>query len=203
MSQSIFSMLYESMEIGIYPVQEYFEFTNIKAFKAFFSKTKKAAQEYTKIANSLFRRGEYKDAKKNYQEAVKKWTEVSNSIKKVEEKEPGWFKSDNLVYFVPFVNVVAMLILAYAESSAIRYIPKFVARDNNANKGKEYQSGSLTKADLVSMINEVISYCEFQIKACDKPDGIALAESINDMLESYGSLMESTENLLTNYEMFQ
>lgn len=203
MSQSIFSMLYESMEISMYPVQEYFEFTNIKAFKAFFSKTKKAAQEYTKIANSLFRRGEYKDAKKNYQEAVKKWTEVSNSIKKVEEKEPGWFKSDNLVYFVPFVNVVAMLILAYAESSAIRYIPKFVARDNNANKGKEYQSGSLTKADLVSMINEVISYCEFQIKACDKPDGIALAESINDMLESYGSLMESTENLLTNYEMFQ
>lgn len=203
MNQSIFSMLYEGMGMGTTPVQEYFEFTNIKAFKAFFSKTKKNAQECTKIANSLFRRGEYKDAKKNYQEALKNWKEVSNSIKKVEEKEPGWFKSDNLVYFVPLVGIITLLILSYAESSALRYIPKFVARDNNANKGKEYQSGSLTKADLVAIINEVISYCEFQIKACDKPEGIALAESTNDMLESYGFIMESTENLLRNYEMFQ
>lgn len=197
-AQSIFSMIYEGIGQGGYqPTLEYFEWTNIKAFKAFFSKTKKEAQQHTKTGNSLFRAKSYKEAKSEYQKALKLWKEIQSSIKTVDEKEPGWFKSDNLVYFIPFVNIITSLLLTYAQDSAIRYVPKFVVRDSNANKEKEYQSGSVTKATLVASINEVLTYCEFQIKACDKPNGVAL-EAATPLEENMDMLIEAVA-LLEEY----
>ena len=178
---------------------EAFEWTNVKAAKEFFSSRRKEAQSLTKDANHAFKKGDYKAAKEKYKKALPIWKEILKSIAKVPEKEPGFLASNDWGLFIPFLSMPLLLALGYAMRSTLRYVPKgdFHDKERISKKVKEItRTGSMSKKWLLESIEEVIDYIEFQIKACDKPDGIVLEAMSTDAAELLAESMEAIAEVM-------
>lgn len=179
---------------------EMFEWTNIKAVKEFFGSKRKEAGDLTKEANRAFKKGDYKAAKDKYKKALPIWKEILKNIAKVPEKEPGK-GSNNWMFLVPFINLVPALVLSYAADSTLKYVPEIrdtVDVNRVSKKVKEItRTGSVTKKNLLESVEAIIDYVEFQIKACDKPDGIiveAMSPDAAELLaESVDAIVEAME----------
>lgn len=200
-----FSHIFESDDIDdddVEGVEEAFEFTNIKVVKELFSHKKKEANDLVKEGNKLFKRKEYKEAKEKYKKSLPIWKELAKGVAGVPEKEPGWFKSNDWALFIPFLSLPLLLCLSYQQSSVVRFVPKYKMdmEDIRKKTDKITRTGSIAKADILSALTTVIDYVEFQIKACDKPDGIVLestasnAEILYEMLESVAESVEGEED---------
>lgn len=182
-------------------VEEAWEFTNLKVVREMMSEKKKDANDLVKKGNKLFKRGEYKEAKENYKKSLPIWKELAKVIGNIPEKEPGWFKSNDWALLIPYLNLPLLLCLVYQQSSVVRYVPKykFDMEDIRKKTDKITRTGSIAKADILLAITTVIDYVEFQIKACDSPDGIALentsnnADILSEMLESVAEAIEGDD----------
>lgn len=189
-----FSEFDDAVTEGEDTLMEMFEWTNIKAVKEFFNGKKREAHALTKDANHAFKKGDYKEAKEKYKKALPIWKEILKNIANVPEKEPGMLSSNNWALFIPYLNLPVLLVLTYAAASTNKYVPKnrdLVDNERISKKVKTItRTGSISKKMLLESIETIIDYIEFQIKACDKPDGVVVEALSADAAELLAESME-------------
>lgn len=189
-----FSEFDDAVTEGEGALMEMFEWTNIKAVKEFFNGKKREAHTLTKDANHAFKKGDYKEAKEKYKKALPIWKEILKNIANVPEKEPGMLSSNNWALFIPYLSLPMLLVLTYAAASTNKYVPKnrdLVDNERISKKVKTVtRTGSISKKMLLESIETIIDYIEFQIKACDKPDGVVVEALSADAAELLAESME-------------
>lgn len=153
--------LLEAMEIeGLKNSDNVMEGTNIETLKIYFSSEKDMAKDHVKAANQLYASRRYRDAKTEYQIALK-------SIKGLKDKVIG-LKNDLgsgiLSWIIPYAGELFALFATF-DSTIIA--SKFTSQTNWNQAYDETMSWNTYKTYAVANFNKVINWCEMRIKQCD------------------------------------
>ena len=178
-----------------------FTFTNVEVFKKVISKEVKELLSEMKDANRLFRKKEYRQAQKMFEDALKKSKEIQKGFSDIPEQKWWIFSLGNWAIIDPQINILSLLyhtaMSIYVGTPVIFYFPKSF---------KDYWDGVFTrfkirgknptwsKHDIMIVYDYYIRWCTDHIEACKK----AIQ---NPASEEYDAIEEAFDNILAEADM--